>query len=235
MKPVNTYNCLDYRREKLADPKRLSAPARAHEHSCSACRDFARRIDNHAAQLETTLAVTVPEGLADRVLLRVHHGTGRPWKLWALAASVIFSLGLGIEQWQPRPTPDAARVAIEHVLHEPEAFTDARLADPGQFRFVLANFGGEMQAPLGAVRFMKLCPVAQGTAWHIVLDTEHGEVTLLLIPDAKPGSEIYRGTMEGYSAQVQPGGQGYVAVITRSPYALDRATRMVDERVRWRT
>ena len=235
MNRPDTYHCLDFRREKLADPKRLSAAARAHASECRACREFARRIDGHAAQVEATLAVSVPEGLADRVLLRVHHGDGRPWKLWALAASVIFSLGLGVEQWQPRQTPDAARVAIEHVLHEPEAFTDARLADPDSFRFVLANFGGEISAPLGAVRFMKLCPVAQGTAWHIVLDTEVGAVTLLLIPDATPASEVYRGTLEGYSAQVLPGGQGYVAIITRSPHTLDKAARMVDERVRWRT
>lgn len=235
MNRPDTFHCLDFRREKLTDPKRLSAAARTHARECSACREFARGIDSHAAQVDTALAVPVPEGLADRVLLRVHHGSRRPWTLWALAASVVFSLGLGVEQWQPRQTPDAARVAIEHVLHEPEAFTDARLADPAQFRFVLANFGGEMHAPLGTVRYMKLCPVAQGTAWHVVLDTEHGEVTLLLIPDSKATSEVYRGTLDGYSAQVLPGGQGYVAVITRSPHTLDKAARMVEERVQWRT
>lgn len=235
MKRPETYHCLDFRREKLADPKRLSAAAHTHSRDCAACREFSRGIDNHAAQIDATLAVTVPEGLADRVLLRVHHGRERPWKLWALAATVVFSLGLGVEQWQPRRTPDAARIAIEHVLHEPQAFTDTRLADAGRFRFVLANFGGEMQAPLGTVRYMKLCPVAQGTAWHIVMDTEYGEVTLLLIPDAKAAGETWRGTLEGYSASVEPGGQGYVAIITRSPHALDEATRMVGERVRWRT
>ncbi len=235
MNRPDTFHCLDFRREKLADPKRLSAAARTHAHECSACREFARGIDSHATQVDTALAVPVPEGLVDRVLLRVHYGRGRPWTLWALAASVVFSLGLGVKQWQPRQTPDAARVAIEHVLHEPQAFTDARLADPDQFRFVLANFGGEMQASLGTVRYMKLCPVAQGTAWHIVLDTEVGEVTLLLIPDAKATGEVYRGTLGGYSAQILPGGQGYVAIITRSPHTLDKATRMLDERVRWRT
>lgn len=235
MNRPDTFHCLDFRREKLVDPKRLSAAARTHLRDCSACRDFARGIDNHAAQIDAALAVSVPEGLADRVLLRVHHGSGRPWKLWALAASVIFSLGLGVEQWQPRQSPDAARVAIEHVLHEPEAFTDARLADPDRFRFVLANFGGELSAPLGTVRYMKLCPVAQGTAWHVVLDTEFGEVTLLLIPDAKADDGTYRGTLDGYSALVEPGGQGYVAIVTRSPHTLDQARRILDERVRWRT
>ena len=235
MNPIDTYHCLDFRRQKLAAPKTLSAQASAHLRDCPACRSFAQRVDADEARIARVLAVEPPEGLADRVLLRVHHGDKRPWKLWALAATVILSFGIGIEQWKPRADPDYARLAVEHILHEPEAFTDHRLADPSQLRFVLANFGADLAAPIGTVRYMKLCPVAEGTAWHIVMDTEHGQVTLLLMPgkhDRDPGRSTAH---KGFQVRALSGGQGTVALVTRSAESIDKIEKMMSQRLRWRT
>ncbi|MBT0962067.1 DUF3379 family protein [Denitromonas iodatirespirans] len=235
MSDPTSYTCLDFRREKLADPRRLSPAAHSHLQDCPVCRAFARRIDAGEAQVEQVLAVTVPEGLSDRVLLRVHQHRLRPWRAMALAATVLLSFGIGFLQWQPRATPDYARFAIEHVLHEPQALAGHRLADPSQFRFVLANFGGRMHRSVGKVRYMKLCPVPGGTGWHIVLDTEYGPATLLLIP----GKDVSRPTgtveMKGYAARALPGGQGYYAIITESPQALDAVSHMLAERISWQT
>lgn len=235
MSDTISYTCLDFRREKLADPRRLSPAARLHMHDCPMCRAFARRLDASDAQIEQVLAVPVPDGLADRVLLNVHHGKRRPWSLMALAATVVLSLGIGFQQWQPRAEIDYARVAIEHVLHEPESLTDHRLADPSQFRFVLANFGGQMHRSVGKVRYMKLCPVPEGTGWHIVLDTEHGPATLLLIPGKGVNAPTGTLQMKGYVARALPGGQGYYAIITESPQALEAISRILAERVSWQT
>lgn len=235
MSEHTSYTCLDFRREKLADPRRLSPAAHEHLQGCPVCRAFARRTDAAEAQARQVLSVAVPEGLSERVLLRVHHGKLRPWRAMALAATVLLSFGIGMLQWQPRAAPDYARFAIEHVLHEPQAFTEHRLADPSQFRFVLANFGGRMHRSIGSVRYMKLCPVPEGTGWHIVLDTEYGPATLLLIP----GRQVRRPTatvqMKGYVARALPGGQGHYAIITESPQALDAISRMLAERVSWQT
>ncbi len=230
-----SYTCLDFRREKLADPRRLSSAARLHVHDCPQCRRFSRRIDAGEAQIEQVLAVPVPDGLADRVLLNVHHGKRRPWSLMALAATVVLSFGIGLQQWQPRGDINYARLAIEHVLHEPESMTDHRLADPSQFRFVLANFGGKMHRSVGKVRYMKLCPVPEGTGWHIVLDTEHGPATLLLVPGKGVSAPTGTLQMKGHVARALPGGQGYYAIITESPQALDAISGMLSERVSWRT
>ncbi|MCZ4304272.1 DUF3379 family protein [Zoogloeaceae bacterium G21618-S1] len=235
MSDTLSYTCLDFRREKLADPRRLSPAARLHMHDCPQCRHFSRRLDASEAQIEQVLAVPVPDGLADRVLLNVHHGKRRPWSLMALAATVVLSLGIGFQQWHPRAEVDYARLAIEHVLHEPQSLTDHRLADPSQFRFVLANFGGQMHRSVGKVRYMKLCPVAEGTGWHIVLDTEHGPATLLLVPGKRVNAPTGTRQMKGYVARALPGGQGYYAIITESPQALDAISRMLSERVSWRT
>lgn len=228
------FNCLDYRRAKLADPFRLPPAARDHEADCALCQSFGRRVDTQEAHLIRALAVPVPDGLADRILLGV-QGRRRPWRLMALAASLVLSVSVGFQFWREGPRHDYARFAIEHVLHEPESFTDHRLADPGQFRQVLAQFGAELKAPVGKIRYMKLCPVPEGTGWHIVMETEYGLATLLLIPGQHPRLTHLEASLKGYSAMAIPAGQGYFAVVMDSPQSVTAVTRMLQERVRWKT
>jgi len=227
--------CLDLRREKLADPKRLSAAATAHLKDCEHCRAFARRIDTLEQRTAQVLAVPVPDGLAERVQLRVHRHQKRPWTLWALAACLVLSFGIGLKQWKPRENPDYARFAINHVMREPESFTEHRLADPAKFHTVMANFGADMRKPIGTVRYMRLCPVPNGTGWHIVLDTEAGPATLLLIPGRHVTREMREAKFGGLTARALPGGQGYYAIVAETPAIVDAVERLIKERVRWRS
>jgi len=228
-------NCLEFRREKLADPRHLSPDTLAHLKECAACRGFAAEINENEARLAAALAVPVPEGLAERIVLRRKAGTRFSPRLGMLAASVVLTFAFGILQWKDAGSQDYARLAIEHVMHEPESFTSARLADPELFRRVMHTFGGEMQASLGKVRFMKLCPVPEGTGWHIVFETEQGQLaTLILIPGKRMQAQSEQATVGGWNALARPGGQGYYAVITDSPDSLGQVDALVRQRVRWR-
>lgn len=228
-------NCLEFRREKLADPRHLSPGALAHINECTACRGFAAEINENEARLAAALDVPVPEGLAERIVLRRKAGTRFSPRLGMLAASVVLTFAFGILQRKDAGSQDYARLAIEHVMHEPESFTSARLADPELFRRVMHTFGGEMQASLGKVRFMKLCPVPEGTGWHIVFETEQGELaTLILIPAKRMQAQSEQATVGGWNALARPGGQGYYAVITQSPETLGKVDELVRQRVRWR-
>lgn len=230
--------CLEFRRLKLADPHRLSAAALAHQRDCVLCQAFARRVDVQEQRIGAVLDIPVPDGLADRVLVRIHHGRPRPWRLLALAATVVLSVGLSFSLWHDYPRDDYARFAIEHTLHEPESFTDHRLADPSQFRLALARFGAELEAPVGEVLYMKLCPVPGGTGWHIVIRTEHGPATLLLIPRKAgtantPGAPL-EAEWRGLTALAEPGGEGYYAIVADTPERAQAIAAMMKERIRWR-
>ena len=229
-------NCLEFRREKLADPRRLSSEAAAHLNECAACRLFAAEINENEERLAGVLAVPVPEGLAERIVLRRKTGTRFAPRLWAMAATVLVTLTFGFRQWKDFASQEYARLAIEHVMHEPESFTTTRLADPQLFRSVLHNFGGELQASLGTVRYMKLCPVPEGTGWHIVFENEAGQLaTLILIPAKRMKTGAEQVQVGGWNAIARPGGQGFYAVIADSPDNLAKADRLVRQRVRWRS
>ncbi len=229
-------NCLEFRREKLVDPRRLSPEAAAHLGECAPCRDFAIDLNEDEARLAAALDVPVPEGLAERIILRRKTGSRFSPRLWAMAATVVLTVSFGVQQWKEFGSQEYARLAIEHVMHEPESFTATRLADPQLFRTVMENFGGELNGSLGRVRYMKLCPVPEGTGWHIVFETEQGKLaTLILIPAKRMKGDAEQARVGGWNAVARPGGQGFYAVITDSPDSLGKVDEMVRSRVRWRS
>jgi len=233
-------NCLEFRRLKLAEPRGLPHDALAHMSECATCRGFAAEISGNEERLAAVLDVPAPEGLAERIILRRKTGArvfaNASPRLWAMAATVVLTFAFGVQQWRDAGSQEYARLAIEHVMHEPESFTTERLADPQLFHTVMQSFGGEMQASLGKVRYMKLCPVPEGVGWHIVFETEWGELaTLILIPAKRMTSQSEQATVGGWTALARPGGQGYYAVITSSPDTLGKVDELVRQRVRWRS
>lgn len=228
-------NCLELRREKLADPRRLSAQAQVHAAGCPACAAFAREADETEQALERALSVPVPEGLADRVILHARKPR-RAWRAWALAASVVFAAGVGFSFRDGLKSADEyARLAIEHVAMEPESLSIERNAEPDSFRAVVQQLGGSVKEMPGKVRYIRLCPFENGLAWHVVFETPDGELaTLLLVPGKKPAA-VQTASLEGWSAAVHPTQRGYYAIVTASSSATSRFARMLRDCIVWNT
>jgi hypothetical protein len=224
-------NCLEFHRQKLGDPRRLSAEAQTHAQGCADCLTFARSVDDAEAQLQQGLATPVPEGLADRVLLRV-HASGRPaWRAWALAASVVIGVALTFVLLQTTPSGEYARLAIEHVVDEPESFRMLYNTEPAVIGEAMRSVGATLKEPIGRVRYVRLCPLEQGgTGWHIVFETPEGLVTLILVPGKHPGS-MQVASASGWSALIRPIPHGYYAVVTASSRTTSRADRVIRERI----
>ena len=228
-------NCLEFRREKLADPRRLSPENEAHAKQCPTCAAFAREVDEAERALDRALMAPVPEGLAERVLLHPQRPR-HDWRLWALAASVLVAVALGfLVVWEgPTKVDEYARLAIEHVVMEPEAHTVVHDANPDAFRQVVQNLGGSVKDLPGKIRYMRLCPFGKGFAWHIVIETPEGLATLFLVPGNKPPA-TQAASVGGWSAAVEPTTQGYYAIVTPSAGATSRFVQMLRECIVWNT
>jgi len=227
-------NCLDFHREKLADPRRVSAAGQVHAQSCAACAAFARSVDDAENELERSLATPVPDGLADRVLLHAGGVRRLTWRAWGLAAMLLLALAVGLASRHDLTGQEFARLAIEHVAMEPESLTTMRNADPAAFRSLIESFGGTLKAPLERIRYVRLCPLEEGMGWHIVFDTSEGLATLILVPD-KPLRSMQTASTKGWSALVRPAGNGYYAIVTASSAATARIDRLMSERIDWKT
>lgn len=226
-------NCLEYRRSKLSDPRRLSAEAQAHERECAQCLGYAREVDETEASVAEALAVRVPEGLAERVLLR-RRPARWGWAPWALAAGLVLAVAAAVHPFRPGASEQYARLAIEHVVMEPESLTTERGNDPAMLQAALRSFGGTLKAPLGRVRYVRLCPVEEGTGWHIVFETPEGLATLILVPDKHVASAA-GADAGGLDAMVHPAPRGYYAVVTASRGSTVAADRLIRQRIEWKT
>lgn len=226
-------NCLDFRREKLADPRHLSPHARAHAGSCSGCAAFAREVDETEADLDRALQVPVPEGLADRIIFHARRPRP-PWRGWALAAMLMLGVALGVAYMKQPSTDVYARQAIQHVLMDPESLTMVRDTDGAAFNSVIQRFGGTIKEPIGRIRYITPCPAPGSRDWHIVFETPQGVVaTLVLIPDRSLRA-VEIADARGWHSLVRPTRFGYYAVITESAQATATADRILRERVHWR-
>lgn len=225
-------NCLEFHREKLADPRRLSAAAAAHAQECTACTSFAASVDGAERGLERALSVPVPDGLADRVILASREPPSRRRMLWAMAASFALAVAMGASWMALQPGNAYARLAIEHVADEPEFFSMVDRPEPEAFRTVVRNLGGQLSESLGDIRLMKLCPVEDGVGYHVVFETPEGMATLILVPGKKL-ARAQRASVEGWSALARPARGGYYVIVTPSEEATARVDRLVSERVRW--
>jgi hypothetical protein len=228
-------NCLEFRRLKLADPRRLPEEARSHANECPACLAFARSVDESEAVLERTLAVAVPEGLADRILLRQSGQRRASWKALALAASIVLAVAAGVFVVnRETDSGNQARIAIEHVLDEPQSLTTLHNADPERFAEIVREFGGNLSEPIGRVRYIKRCPVEQGSGWHIVFETPQGLATLILVPDRPIASAATAG-LGRWTARVEPVRGGYYALVTDSAESNSAVNKLIKQRIGWQT
>jgi hypothetical protein len=226
-------NCLEFRRAKLAEPRDLSESARAHALNCASCTAFAQSVDDGDAEILRAAAVPVPEGLADRVLLHA-TGTVRPaWRAWAMAASVVLAVGLATVVFVQSPRESYARLAIEHVVDEPESLTTRYRADGATVEVALRSVGASIRSPLGQVRYIRLCPWEGGrTAWHVVFETPQGLATLILVPDMQVRSES-DASASGWNAIVKPTQGGFYAIVTSSPETTARTADLLRTHVNW--
>jgi len=227
-------SCLDFRREKLAEPRRrLSEVAQAHMDGCPACAAFAREVDDSERALDRALQTPVPEGLADRIIFRSRRP--RPaWRVWALAASIVLSIALGFFLGVSRNAPDVyARLAIEHVVMEPESLSTVRNADPEAFRAAVRSFGGSMNELPGKIRYIRLCPVEDGFGWHIVFETPDGSLATLILVPGKRMPRIETASAGGWSALARPIRGGYYAIVAPTAAATSSFDKMLRERVAW--
>jgi len=227
-------NCLEFRREKLVDPRRLPESARLHALGCPDCDAFARSVDESEALIGRTLAVPVPEGLADRVLLRRQGAVLQVLPgARALAASVVAAVVTAAIVLNPAPADQYAQLAIEHVQHEPESFTSVLHAEPESVEMALRSVGASIKASFGQVRYVRLCPLeGGGTGWHIVFDTPQGLATLILVPNKLARAKT-ESSVDGWHALVQPIPMGYYAVVTSSAAATASIHELLGKRVKW--
>jgi len=200
---------MDCRQARLAiggDPRHLPAEVRLHVEGCAACRKFHEETLALENRLEAALQLP---------LHRFREGSARKpvRQRFALAASLMVAVLVGGGAWLFRPQTALADEVVEHVRHESGSWALQRQLSPDEIDAVLSRAGVHFDTSMPVV-YASPCVFHGHVTPHLVVQTEQGPVTVMLLPQEKVSrrQEFAEG---GYAGVLLPAGEGSVAVLTR--------------------
>ena len=238
-------HCLDARRALLADPHARPPGLAGHMAECPSCRAFAAALLREEEVLRTLLAVPVPEGLQEKILLNAQLNRrswferlrtallpSQPWSRAGLALACSAVLAVAVWRVQERaPRLDWSEVMLAHTIDESGVLGSQQRIPQEKLAAVLADYGLTVKGNLGTVRFLERCPMPGGHGVHAVIDTpDLGTVTLLLPPR---GTQVADGSAaaQGFNARlVAVLGTG-IGVVTRDPAKVAALSARMQERL----
>lgn len=224
-------NCLEFQRELNADPKRLSPVAQRHGEDCPDCaRRLVRQLHQEACLRDALKMTGVPEGLEDRILLATHIGQRQRLRLAAVAAVSLLAASLTLSWPLLRPASPAS-IAVAHVVGEPKHLADTLPVSLRQLDQLFALVGAHPSGSLPAT-FANACDMPKGKGGHVVFDTPHGRVTVILMPAYRAYTAAPE-MRDGMLVQVFAARHGSYALVAPNAAALDTARALLHKNLHW--
>jgi hypothetical protein len=209
-------DCLSYRRIKLAAPQDASQEIIAHAGGCRECAAFTRQLETFEQELHTTLHVPVPEGLAEKIILR--RGK-RQWfrAAWLPVAAAVVITVAALVTFNTLPSRDSfAQQFVDHVLSEPNVVGANADVEPNALKLAFARFGGQLQSEIGDVQYVEQCKIGGVDSTHVQISTRSGDAALLLRPGRRNNIDIPE-IHKGHAVVVVSVPRGSLAIVAATP------------------
>ncbi|HKZ73081.1 MAG TPA: DUF3379 family protein [Steroidobacteraceae bacterium] len=222
-------NCPEARVRIGAEPGVMSDALAGHLRGCVACSDFRREMialdGNIRRALETPAPVPAPAQ-------RPKFVRARPFsERWALAASVVLTLAIGVSFWALPPRESLARDVAAHVAGEPASWGSTARLSQSVVDYVLRDVGVSLDAEAHYIAYARACPFRGRTVPHLVVRTAQGPVTVLVLRGERIRSAT-RFSEDGYSGMLLPAPEGGLAVLARGLANVEAAAREVQQAIR---
>jgi hypothetical protein len=199
-----------------------------------------------AAMVSGTRAATVPAAAAvdrvpdtsssrvDRVPGTAHarHGAVGPRRWLAMAASLVAGVLVATTLWLSYPGPTLAAEVIGHVVSDPGALMAAQPLPEQAVTEVLQPSHVRLRSGMGSVTFAMRCEFEGHVVPHLVVQTDRGPVTVLLLlhRSVRAATRIEEG---GYAAIVLPAPRGSIAIVGRDVAGIDAIAQQVFDSIDW--
>jgi hypothetical protein len=149
----------------------------------------------------------------------------------SLAASIVSGVFIGSVLWVTGPRATLAREVIAHVAEERQSFaSDA--ANTAAVAAILRNAGVRLRDGVGTVSYAHTCPFRGQQVPHLVVRTDQGPVTVLVLHSEKLRRPI---TFDerGYVGSIVPAGPGSIAVLGDAHSDVQQVVARLLESVEW--
>jgi Protein of unknown function (DUF3379) len=142
-------------------------------------------------------------------------------RLFAFAASVAAALVIGATLWLSRPTSSLASEIVAHVEGEPDSWHKTELVSAERLDAVLRKSGVKLGTGMEPVVYASSCWFRGHFVPHVVVTTKHGPVTVMILLHEQVAA-AQQFNEDGYSGLLVPASTGSVAVLSRTPVALEQ-------------
>lgn len=153
---------------------------------------------------------------------------------WAsLVGSILAGVVVGAWLWSGGSRNSLGDDVLSHMDGESEVLAAAKGAgDAAAVARVLEQGGIRLGPEAGAVWHARSCRFRGGTVPHLVLQTEGGPVTVLVLRDEPVAGPISIAG-RGFSGRIVPAGPGSIAVVGAAGADLERIAARVRAAVEW--
>jgi hypothetical protein len=191
----------------------------AHVAGCEECARYLQQMQDMDRLIARALAVPVDASIASGEVPQRAAPRSHRTKLfggWQIAASLIASVTIAASIWVASTRDSFAEQIVTHTHHE--AFSIVRTDEQVNAQTlsdVLARSGLSLRPDALRVSYASSCPFRGHEIPHLVVQTEQGPVTVLVLADEAPTKTMQRFDEGGYEGVIVPAPRGVLAVLGR--------------------
>lgn len=179
---------LEFRRRIYADPETTDSDVVEAAKADESKRNFWNEQKQLDKQLKQALKVDVPEDLASKLIWQQSTDEFNRYKRrsrWylAMAASVAFTIGIGLTMWYHQPLSIGGQALAHMQYAEMETAHSLLPADLNMVNAKLASFGGSFSEMLDGVEVVNYCHLSTVRSLHLILDTPQGKMSVFVVPE----------------------------------------------------
>ena len=179
---------LEFRRRIYADPETTDSDVVEAAKADESKRSFWNEQKQLDKQLKQALKVDVPEDLASKLIWQQSTDEFNRYKRrsrWylAMAASVAFTVGIGLTMWYHQPLSIGGQALAHMQYAEMETAHSLLPADLNMVNAKLASFGGSFNEMLDGVEVVNYCHLSTVRSLHLIVDTPQGKMSVFVVPE----------------------------------------------------
>lgn len=207
-------NCLEFHRAVGANPGSSAPELTAHAHDCAACARHWQELRSMEDVIRPALQVQFED---ESQVIPLTRGHRKRWSMpLSIAASVTIAVALGLILWLSLPGEALARQLVAHVEHEPQSLVrTSHLVDPRELNAILARSGITLKPGIESISYAMSCPFRGHPVPHLVMQTEIGPVTVLVLSEETLIKHRETFNESGFSGVIVPAPRGALAVLGR--------------------
>ncbi|TNG01489.1 MAG: DUF3379 family protein [Gammaproteobacteria bacterium] len=225
----------EYIKHAIADPDCKDEKFLHAKNSSDANRRILEQQRQADTDIRNAMQVDVPEGLEGRILLNQSLKEKKQKSQWlkniyTIAASLLM-VAVILIQVLPG-TQSIETVVLAHIHDELDHLQDQRNVSSDALNRLIGTFGGHFEISPGQVNYAGLCNIRNGQGMHIVLESEQGPVTVLIMPEESIDKRLTVSDKR-FNGVILPVENGSLAVVAEDAKAVTMVESRIQNIISW--